>query len=131
MPFVEDLKVVLALEPQSQAPGNVLGAAVDTSGFAEAMVVSLVGTTQSGATLDVKVVESDDGESWTSIDGADFVQVTPSNDNAVYIALIRLAERKRYLAVSADAEGEKSVHGAVIVLGDATKKPAEIPAWTK
>ena len=125
-----DVKAAQSIVPQSSS-ATVNGAAVDTASFDEAMIVFDVGTTLATGTLDVTVEEADaTGGPWTAITGAVFAQVTPTNDNAIFIGTIRMeAPRKQFLRAVGVAAVAASVYGVSIHLGQAVSLPAQTPVF--
>jgi hypothetical protein len=108
-------KVIQVIKPQSSSTA-VTSAAVDLSGYQEAMIVLSCGTTASTGTLDVKVQSSaTTGGTYADITGAVFTQVTPSNDDAVYVARIRVAPSKPFIKVVATAATAASIYGVEAV----------------
>ncbi len=129
-----NLKAVQSIVPQNIGIGaTVNGAAVDCAQFDEAMIVFDVGVVAASGTLDVKVQESVDSAftSPADITGAVFVQVTPTNDNAIYIGTIKMLSTRlqflRAVAVDAVAAADLSVS---IHLGQAVSKPSQTPAFS-
>ena len=121
-----------SIKPQSSST-TVNGTAVNTAGYDEAVIVLDCGTTTATGTLNVKVQESVDSAFTTPIDitGAAFAEVTPTNDDAIYVGTIKLtAARKQYLRVVGVAATAASIYGASIHLAQAEKKPAQTPAFT-
>ncbi len=104
-----DLKAVQTIVPQNIGIGaTVNGAAVDCAQFDEAMIVFDVGVVAASGTLDVKVQESVDSAFTSPLDitGAVFVQVTPTNDNAIYIGTIKMlstTQRRRVSGINTTA----------------------------
>lgn len=76
----------------SRATGTTTnGLEVDTRGFQEALVILTAGTVAATSTLDVKMQDSPDGTTgWADVTSATFVQVTPSNDEAIFVGRIKL-----------------------------------------
>jgi len=108
-------KVFQVIKPQSSS-ATVTSAAVDLSGYNEAMIVLSCGTTTATGTLDVKVQSSaTTGGTYADITGAAFVQVTPSNDDAVYVARVRVAPSKPFIKVVAVAATAASLYGVEAV----------------
>lgn len=125
------LKAVQAIQADAHAAGTVNGSAIDTKGFHEVLVALNAGANGSSGTVDVKVQESDDGSTgWVDITGAAFVQVTESNDVAIYQGRVRMTPtRKRYLRVVAVVGTATCDLGVVVALGDARDHPAATPAF--
>ena len=129
-----DLKAVQTIVPQNIGIGaTVNGAAVDCAGFDEAMIVFDVGVVAASGTIDTKIQESVDSAFTSPLDitGAVFVQVTPANDNAIYIGTIKMLSTRlqflRAVAVDAVAAGDLSVS---IHLGQSWTKPSQTPAFS-
>lgn len=125
-----DIKAFQSIKPQSSST-TVNGTAVDTAGYDEAVIVLDCGTTAATGTLDVKVQESDtSGGTYTDITGAAFAQVTPTNDDAIYVGTIRLeGARKQFIRVVGVAATAASIYGASIHLAQGETKPAQTPAF--
>ena len=129
-----NLKAAQSIVPQNIGIGaTVNGDAVDCAQFDEAYVVFDVGTLGASGTLDVKVQEAVDSAFTSPLDitGAVFTQVTPANDNAIYVGTIKLlSTRLQYLravAVDAVAAGDLSVS---IHLAQSWTKPSQTPAFS-
>ena len=128
---VKAVQTILAQVVAQDATVN--GAAVDCQNFDEAMIVLDVGTVAATGTLDVKIQESVDSAFTSPLDitGAVFVQVTPSNDVAVFVGSLKLeAGRLQFIrAVAVDATAIAEC-GVVIHLANPVQRPAQTPAWT-
>ena len=76
----------------SRATGTTTnGLEVDTRGFQEALVILTASTVAATSTLDVKMQDSADGSTgWADVASATFVQVTPSNDEAIFVGRVKL-----------------------------------------
>jgi hypothetical protein len=84
-------KVVQALKADSYATGASTSAEIDTTGFAEAVVIFDAGTVGASATVDVIVRDcATTGGTYADLTGAVFTQVVAANDEAVYVGRIRL-----------------------------------------
>ncbi len=82
------------------------GAGVDAMGYEYALVVVNVGVFGASATMDVKVQSSDaSGSGFADVTGAEFTQLTVSNDQASYYGVVRLHGSPRYLRVVATYGG--------------------------
>lgn len=103
--------------PASQAASTVLGDAIDAIGADFATVILMAGVTATSGTLDVTVESSiATGGTYAAITGAAFAQVTPSNDNAIYVGRIRLHGKERFLKVSAVTAVAASIFSTVVIL---------------
>lgn len=112
-------KTVMSIKPQAQgASATFNGIGVDTAGYDDAMVVMMHGTAT--GTVDCKVQDSADNSSFADVAGAAFVQITPSNDDTMFLGRLRCdGTVRRYLrVVSVTAASSSSLIAAAIVLGD-------------
>jgi len=77
------------------------------------------------------VQEATDAAFTTPVDiaGAAFTQVTPTNDDAIYVGVINLEKRLRYIRVVGVAATAASIYGASVHLAQAGTKPAQTPAF--
>lgn len=92
-------------------------AAIDTAGYHQALIVLNAGETASGGTADVTVeAATTSGGSYTAITGAAFTQVTPSNDDAVYLGRINLNGTDRFLKVKAVCHASNASELSVSVI---------------
>lgn len=125
-----NIKAYQSIKPQSSST-TVNGTAIDTAGYDEAVVVLDCGTTATSGTLNVKVQEATDAAFTTPVDitGAAFTQVTPTNDDAIYVGVINLEKRLRYIRVVGVAATAASIYGASVHLAQAQTKPAQTPAF--
>jgi hypothetical protein len=126
-----DIKSFQSIKPQSSST-TVNGTAIDTAGYDEAVIVLDCGTTTATGTLDVKVQESVDAAFSSPIDiaGAAFAQVTPTNDDAIYVGTIRLeGARKQFIRVVGVAATAASIYGASVHLAQGESKPAQTPSF--
>lgn len=102
----------------AHAIGAVEGSGIDTIGFEEALVVVMVGTVPTGATLDVTVGECDteDG-TYAAIEGAAFAQFTETNHEKSVIGIIRCGStsRLRYLQAVGEVAGDAVPFSAAII----------------
>ncbi len=127
--IARDIKSFQSIKPQSSS-ATVDGVGVDTAGYDEAVIVLDSGTTAATGTLDVKMQESDDNSTFVDIAGAAFAQITPTNDDAIYIGTLRLeGARKRYIRPRAVAATAASLYGVSIHLAQGEQKPAQTPAF--
>lgn len=91
---------VQAHKADSWGTGANDGAAIDTAGYHQAMIVFNAGTVGSSATVDVKVQECDtSGGTYTDVTGAAFTQVDANNDDATYVGRVNLNGTKRFIRV--------------------------------
>lgn len=114
----ESLKAVVGIPTQDIGATTVDGYGVSTKDYDEALVVVNVATTD--GTMDIKLQESSDdgvGDAYTDIAGAVFEQITPANDNTVYVGRVRVKNFEDFLRVSATGTGTTTVVGATILLG--------------
>lgn len=120
------------IKPQSSST-TVTSAAIDVRGFDEVVVTLDCGTTAATGTLDVKVQSSaTSGGTYADITGAAFVQVTPSNDDAIYVGRIRVNPSKPFLKVVAAAATAASLYSVHFDLGGGVKpRPLQTPVFNK
>ena len=129
MQITERFKPAQSIATASRSAGSVNGTGVDTGGFGCAMLLVNVGTVDASTTLDVKIQEADDDTNYTDVTGANVTQRTPSNDDTIAVADVRLVGRKKYLrAVGTVAGSGSAVYGASLILGDATVMPTGVTA---
>lgn len=121
----EFLKAVVGIASDNHAAGTVNGSAIDRVGFEEALVVVNSGANGTGGTVDIKVQEADTTTSgdFTDVTGANFTQITESNDNNVYAGRLNLIGRKRYLRVVAMVGTAACDLGVDVILGAAKELP--------
>jgi len=120
----ENLAVRETLSGASHAASTVNGAAVDTIGFEDCLVVLIAGTAGASATVDVVIQESSaSGSGFAAITGAAFTQVTTANDLTVYVGRISLLGRKRYLRAVATVATAASIASVQFVLTSPHKVP--------
>ena len=121
------LQVKESILTTSRATGSTTnGLEVDTRGFQEALVILTASTVAASSTLDVKMQDSADGSSgWTDVASATFVQVTPSNDEAIFVGRIKLNSytlgtpgkfRSWLRPVGVTAGTGASVYGVTVIL---------------
>ena len=79
----DNLTVGSTILPDEYSAGTETGTGVDVSN-SQVLAVFSVGTVVATGTVDVKLQESDDDNTYTDVSGGTFTQVTPANDNAVY-----------------------------------------------
>ena len=125
----------VGISPGSLAVGTTSGngvAAVDTVGFHDVLVMRSCGTVPAGATLDVKVQESDDGlTNWLDIPGAAFPTASPTDQNTVMQGRIKMTpSRKRYLQAVATVAGSAATAGVAFVLSDPNNAQVIEPAFS-
>jgi hypothetical protein len=126
-----DLKAVQCLKPADWGVAANEGAAVDCSGFHDALVVLNTGTATGSGTLNVKVQESADGSTgWADIAGAAFDQVAAANDDTLYQGRVKMTPtRKRYLRVLATVGVAACQATVTFILGQADRLPAVTPEF--
>jgi hypothetical protein len=84
-------KVVQALKADNYSAAVATSAEIDTTGFAEAVVIFDAGTVGASGTVDVIVRDcATTGGTYADLTGAAFTQVVAANDEAVYVGRIRL-----------------------------------------
>jgi hypothetical protein len=115
---ISEVKVIRSVDPDSHT-GAVNGAEFDTAGWNEAIVIFSAGTVAATGTLNCKVQETaTSGSGYADISGAAFAQVTDANDNAIYIARLKLGAvkgRLRYMrAVMTQATA--AARGACVIV---------------
>ena len=84
--IADDLTSTQSIAPADHAVAaafSLEGTGIDVLNSA-AVVYLVSGTNSAGATLDVKIQESDDDITYTDVSGGAFAQVTTANDNATY-----------------------------------------------
>jgi hypothetical protein len=82
----DDLTSTQSIPPADHAVAaayTLIGDGVDVLN-SQTVVYLVSGTNNAGATLDVKIQESDDDVTYTDVSGGAFAQVTTANDNATY-----------------------------------------------
>lgn len=83
--FADDITTAISIAPGDHvvaAAYSLEGGAVEVSGYS--VLVNLIsGTNGSDGTVDVKLQESNDGDTWSDVADGAFTQVTEENDNAV------------------------------------------------
>jgi len=83
--FADDIVTAITIAPGDHviaAAYSLAGEAVEVSGY-DVLVNLISGTNGSGGKVDVKLQESNDGETWSDVADGAFTQVTEANDNAV------------------------------------------------
>jgi len=117
MDLVGLTKTYSSILPQSSST-TVNGATVDALGWEDAHVVLHCGATASTGTLDVKVETSANDSDWADVPDAVFPQVTPTNDNAIYVARLKLATKDclRYIRATGVAATAASIYGVSFIL---------------
>lgn len=89
--FRSNHMVVQGLKADNWATGTQTSAAIDTVGFAEAIIIFDAGTVGASGTVDVTVTDCDtSGGTYAAVTGAAFTQVVAANDEAIYVGRIRL-----------------------------------------
>jgi hypothetical protein len=119
------IKAVPSFRPQA-ITSNANGISVDTIGYYSSAVVLEVGAVSgTSPTLNVKIQESADGTTWTDVPGANFSQVTGSNQSQIIRIEGLGTSRKRYLRASASVGGTSPSFTAAVefLLGRAYKEP--------
>lgn len=110
---------------QSIAPGDhavvadygLEGTGIDVSG-SKALVILDAGTCGSSGTVDAKIQESEDDETYTDWSGGSFTQVTEANDNATQEK--EYTGEKQYIRVVATVATATCDFGVSIIEKDAT-----------
>ncbi|MDQ5854009.1 MAG: hypothetical protein M3380_18470 [Chloroflexota bacterium] len=104
MKALGNVRFTASIRPGVHGVGTINGATIDRynpsaagDGFRRAVFIFAAGTAGAGASVAVKVQDSDDGSTWTDIPGAAFAPITPSNHNSNYVLDLDLLGRKRYL----------------------------------
>jgi len=121
----QTVRFELGIEPQDLGDGSANGAIVDSFGYSEIAFVLVVGALGGTApTLDVKIQNGADsgGSDMADVTDAAFTQVTATNDQAVYVGVIRQADfgSRYYRAVSTiGGTGPTGEYSVVTVLGGA------------
>lgn len=113
-----------SVKPASHAAGTITGAAVDTQGFDEAMVVLDCGVFTATGDVTLKVQEcATSGGTFVDIDGAAFSNKVQAADELPYVGNINLAKRERYLKIILTVADDAIIAGAGFVLGAAKDRP--------
>lgn len=93
----------------TRSAGTVNGTASTVEGY-KSLALLQVGTVEATGTLNVKLQDSDDGETWADVTSGAFTEVTPSNDNAEFEKeYTGLKTYLRAVGVVANANAEYSV----------------------
>jgi len=129
--FTSNVKSFQGIKAQSSSTA-VTGSAVDLTGYGEAMIVLDCGTTASTGTLDVTVTSSAaTAGTYAAVSGAVFTQVTPSNDDAIYVGRLRVDPAKPFIKIVGTAATAASVYSVTVHAGEGTKaRPLQTPQWT-
>jgi|SRR5581483_6518483 len=90
------VKPVVVLSPASQASGAVNSAAVDMQGWDGVSFVAMIGV--AGATVDMKLQESDDNSTFTDVTNGAITQVAAATVNKAEVLEI-YRPTKRYVRV--------------------------------
>ena len=122
---LEYTKACPTLKADNYSAASTDGAAVDTKGYRQALVVVNAGTAAASAEADIHVEGSPDNSTWTDISGATFTQITTANDETVFVGSIACDLNPRYLRAVVACDGTNAVElGVTIVLMDPEVGPA-------
>ncbi|MHB9075258.1 MAG: hypothetical protein ACYC6G_17260 [Desulfobaccales bacterium] len=129
----EDIRLLLSIAPQTltaDADGTtVKGDAVGRLGFEEGLVDLRHGAVEAGATLAVKVQESDTGADadFEDIEHAAFADVAGGAEvlQGIYVGRLNLVGRKAYLRVVATVTGDTKT--AMVSCGVTLHQARELP----
>lgn len=113
------------------ATATVNGTGIDTAGFSEAAVVLAVGAAAATGTLDVKVQDSADNSSFTDVAGAVFAQVIGTQDNTVFIGMLKLDGNlvRRYIRIVGVVGTAAVDYGVSVLLAGKQYKPDQTPVF--
>ena len=107
----------VGLKADSYTGASNESAAIDTAGYHQALIVLNAGETATGGTADVTVeAATTSSGSYTAITGAAFTQITPDNDDAVYLGRINLDGTDRFLKVKAACHASNASELSVSVI---------------
>lgn len=113
-----------SVKPASHAAGTVTGAAVDTLGFDEAMMVLDCGVFTATGDVTAKVTECDtSGGTYTDVTGATTTNKVQAADELPYVGNLNLAKRKRYLKIVLTVADDAIIAGAGFALSAAKTRP--------
>lgn len=120
------------IEPAVRSAGTVTATGVHAADFSHATVVVSVGTMESGATLDVKVTESDSSDSgFTDVPNAVFDQMAQgSDDDRTFAGTFRLAYRKPYIGAEATVATDDVTYGVTIYLHNPDRASDVVQAYS-
>jgi hypothetical protein len=111
---VAAFKAAVGIDPDAYTAGTEVGAAIDTLGYHQALVVVSAGDVVTS--LDVKVTECEtSGGSYTDVSGAAVTQILAAADNVVAVGRINLTGTERYLKISATNVGGADYGVAVLL----------------
>jgi hypothetical protein len=111
---VAAFKAAVGIDPDAYTAGTETGAAIDTLGYHQALIVVSAGDV--GTSLDVKITECETSSgSYTDVTGAAITQILAAADNVVAVGRINLNGTERYLKVSATNVGGADYGVAVIM----------------
>lgn len=99
------------LSAVSRGAGTVNGTGVDFKGCGDILVLLKAGTSVASSTHDVALEDSADNSTFAPIVGAAFAQVTPSNDEASYLGILRKGSYRRYVRAVSVVAAAASVAG--------------------
>lgn len=99
--LTEDAKFLQGVAAGSYGAATTNGTGIDRLGYDDAVVLLDSKLNQATGTLNVKIQDSADNSSFTDVSGAAFVEVTTSNDVALYIMKLNLRPLRRYIRVVA------------------------------
>jgi len=127
----QNIKSIQVIKPASQAASTVNSSGIDTAGYDEAIVILDCGTTAATGTLDVAVQDSADNSSFTAISPAvAFTQVTPANDDALYVGVLKVETPiRRYIRIQGITAAAASIYGVSVHLTKAVVNPSQTPQW--
>ena len=121
------VQVKEVIQTLSRATGTTTNSLeIDTRGFQEALIILNAGTVAATSTLDVKVQDtSTTGLGYADMTSTAFVQVTPSNDEQIFVGRIKFNsytngtadKAERFLRVVGVTGGSgASVYGVTVIL---------------
>jgi hypothetical protein len=112
---VAAMKAVVGIDPDEYSATTTTGAAIDTLGSHQALIVVSAGDI--ATSLDVKVTECEtSGGSYTDVSGAAVTQILAAADNVVAVGRINLNGTERYLKIVGTSVGATCDYGVAVLL---------------
>lgn len=120
--LLEVTKIVNHIVPAERAAGAVEGAAIDTDGFDEAVLIVVTGAIGVATTVNAKIQHSNNGSTlWADIEDAAIVELGASDDDSAPAIGLRLGgraagSRRRYLRAVLTVAGDNEADVGVLCL---------------